>query len=80
MLEAEPHTCKSRIANKTGEEKEYDAVAPDDDAFETRERRFYRWLATQGPLVRFIQVDSLLPAQVAQAAVAYIEESGICSP
>jgi len=78
VLEAETHTCQSRIADKSGEERDYDAAAPDDNAFAKREREFYRWLASQGPLVRFIQVDTLTLDEVAKAAAAHIREAGIC--
>jgi thymidylate kinase len=77
VLELSPETCRQRIARKSEEEKEMDAVGAD-DGFGRREREFYHWLADQGPKVVFLDVESNDLEDIYSRAVEIIRKSFSC--
>ena len=79
VLEASLDTCRQRIARKTGGGRAFDVAALAGDDFHRREREFYRWLATQGPKVAFIDTDRRDAEEVYRLASDCIRKSFPCS-
>lgn len=78
VLDASPEICRQRISGKTSQEQQWDAVSPDTADFARREREFYRWLATQGPRVVFLDTEGREPDEVEDLAAALIRETVRC--
>jgi pyruvate kinase len=78
VLEASLDVCRKRIARKTGRQQAFDSAAFDSEEFHRREREFYRWLATQGPAVVFLDADRCDPEEVCRQAADHIRESLPC--
>ncbi len=71
VLEASFETCQTRISHKEGVSRALDALTAT-QGFYMREREFYRWLGCRLPTVRFLDVDTLTPAQALAAALALV--------
>jgi len=78
VLEASLGACCGRIARKAGQQRQFDAAVGADDGFHRREREFYRWLASQGPRVEFLDAESNDPEDVYRRAAEIIRKSFPC--
>ena len=74
VLEASFETCQTRISHKEGLSRALDALTATTD-FYMREREFYRWLGCRLPTVRFLEVNTLTPAQASAAALALVRSA-----
>jgi thymidylate kinase len=74
VLDASFETCQIRISHKEGLSRALDALTAT-TCFHAREREFYRWLGCRLPTVRFLDVNTLTPAEGSAAALALVRSA-----